>query len=521
MIGHFPPPYPGELFYSMCARFSERMQYRYPGSVMIELFGTARAWSTIDPPRRLHHLVAALPPGYPCTVDKWIDEHTLLPFYSPFVQPDRFARLREPKASGSPGRAPFIISRHPPMPDRLRFCPLCVQEDRRQFGECYWHRLHQAPGIYVCPVHKTFLESSDVGAHTIREFIPAESCTLQSIQLRPLDLLNPGQRAMLEMACDAAWLLDQGCLASNLETVQNQYINLLIKRGFATSDGRIYDLNNFLQAFNVCYPLEILTLLRCEPGEARRWHWLFGLLRKGQGQPPARHLLLIHFLGHTAETFFNLPAECQYSARPCPQLNLASQPRKEQPADPQICDKYRALWLSAMKDNPTAGRGKLARMLPRVYLWLWSYDREWLNSHKPSCQRRGGAPAGPRLDWKERDTQLAEQVRQSAQRLLNLPGRPVRLTKSAIGRDIGRVELVQKSKLIKLPLTAQALSEVTESYEAFAVRRIQWATNQYHLEKVRPTRGQLPKRSGMHVKVESTQVEKAIEAALESFDGYL
>ena len=36
----------------------------------------------------------------------------------------------------------------------LKMCPICVQEDIRQFGVAYWHRVHQIPAIESCCEHK-------------------------------------------------------------------------------------------------------------------------------------------------------------------------------------------------------------------------------------------------------------------------------------------------------------------------------------------------------------------------------
>lgn len=40
---------------------------------------------------------------------------------------------------------------------RLRFCPKCIEYDIRVFGEPYWHRKHQVPGVTVCSIHKISL----------------------------------------------------------------------------------------------------------------------------------------------------------------------------------------------------------------------------------------------------------------------------------------------------------------------------------------------------------------------------
>ena len=46
----------------------------------------------------------------------------------------------------------------------LKYCPLCVREDRQLYGETYWHRKHQIRNMQTCYKHKCMLESSNVSA---------------------------------------------------------------------------------------------------------------------------------------------------------------------------------------------------------------------------------------------------------------------------------------------------------------------------------------------------------------------
>lgn len=65
----------------------------------------------------------------------------------------------------------------------LRFCPICVSEDRERFGESYWHRLHQLQGMNCCNIHKCRLIDSSVIISgkdspklvTAEEMLPSES----------------------------------------------------------------------------------------------------------------------------------------------------------------------------------------------------------------------------------------------------------------------------------------------------------------------------------------------------------
>ena len=40
----------------------------------------------------------------------------------------------------------------------LKWCPVCAQQDLRQYGVSYWHRSHQIPGVTACVFHPVLLE---------------------------------------------------------------------------------------------------------------------------------------------------------------------------------------------------------------------------------------------------------------------------------------------------------------------------------------------------------------------------
>lgn len=35
----------------------------------------------------------------------------------------------------------------------LRACPICRKQNKRRYGESYWHREYQSPYMTVCPKH--------------------------------------------------------------------------------------------------------------------------------------------------------------------------------------------------------------------------------------------------------------------------------------------------------------------------------------------------------------------------------
>ncbi|WP_429185510.1 TnsD family Tn7-like transposition protein [Aeromonas veronii] len=44
----------------------------------------------------------------------------------------------------------------------LKWCPVCAQQDLRQYGVAYWHRTHQIPGVTACVFHPVLLETLEL-----------------------------------------------------------------------------------------------------------------------------------------------------------------------------------------------------------------------------------------------------------------------------------------------------------------------------------------------------------------------
>lgn len=634
MIGSFPDPYPDELLYSVCARFQARMQYPNKKSTLRELFGSTSRTAAIDLPSNIRQLLSNLPSIHRYTDKHIIDGHTLLPLFSHFLTHELTTQLREDM--GGPGglkthRRSGIMASRIPTHDCLRFCPKCVDKDKDKIGETYWHRIHQIPGVIVCPMHKVFLMGSKAHQYLGRPsigFSLAED-TVRISSVRNLDLSCRDHQILLRIACDAVWLLEHPALGSDLSAIYNRYIRLLITRDLATYKGSIR-VNELLEEFNKYYSSTVLKLLHCKftGRDQIKTNWLLRLVRPPKhAQHPLYHLLLMQFLGCTAEEFFQLPEEISFFGEgPWPCLNLAadhfrkpvisdyklsSRLRDNRPTATFSCgcgftyarsgpdsspeDRFcigrmlsfgqtweaklkrlwkdsslslsevgrrlgvdpltvrrhaarlklpcyrhgrrskplkretqlkgdiashawqkkrrtcRSRWLSAMECNPQVTLKKLRYSLPKEYAWLSQNDSRWLESHKPRLQQRTITKSS--VDWKRRDSEYAAGVRDSASRLKNAPGRPVRVTKTAIGRAISAVTLLQQ-KLHKMPLTSQVLRNVVENPEHYAVRRIWWAADLYFQENTSPKEWQLIQRVNVYSLEDIPEVRRAIEASM-------
>lgn len=121
-----------------------------------DLFGSDTVVAVVDLPGHLDALVSRLPLGHQYSSDGIIDHHTLLPYFAPFLAPSQLEGIRHAMRIGAgsaiTGRAGIMAStvKTPPV---LQYCVQCVEAARMAYGEAYWHRVHQLPGVTVCPHH--------------------------------------------------------------------------------------------------------------------------------------------------------------------------------------------------------------------------------------------------------------------------------------------------------------------------------------------------------------------------------
>jgi hypothetical protein len=310
MIGWFPMLYPDELLYSGLARYADWMAYSTRSALCQDLFGVSSIHSMLDLPHRLDGLISELPPGHHYTADTLMDQHTLIPFYLPFLSAERADRVRRAMRSDTRHGIYAVVGQLPakmPVFQTLHFCPVCAEEDRQRYDEAYWHRVHHAPGVEVCPVHRVWLENTQLYAHNIGDhpvFTSAERA-IQPISPRSLDVSDSTQRFLLMLAENAAWLLNQTALGPGTHNFRARYMACLGERDLSSPDGRVRE-SQLLEAFQHTYSRELLYRLCCEVNPYLSSPWPVRLVQKpGRRLHPLYHMLMVHFLGYPFETFWS------------------------------------------------------------------------------------------------------------------------------------------------------------------------------------------------------------------------
>ncbi|MBW4419895.1 MAG: TnsD family transposase [Myxacorys californica WJT36-NPBG1] len=300
-LSFFPKPYPDELLYSILARYHLRSGHTSPKLAMQELFDSRNVIATADLPCNLESLAAKLELISQMTVEKLIQNHTLYPFYAPFLPQDRSQQILEAMRSEKGGgihnqvgiRASSIR-----VPKYFRFCPMCSSDDQAKYGELYWHRIHQAPGALVCPHHAEVLQDSSVPLQGMNrhEYIAAG---IDNCCIHPPEKIF-GQHALNVLKCLAQvayFLLENELPSQDLNWFRKQYVSVLIERGLATATGRVHQ-GSLIKQFLSAYNQEILQALDSTVHGQDDQNWLFSIGRKHRKVfHPIRHLLMIRFLG--------------------------------------------------------------------------------------------------------------------------------------------------------------------------------------------------------------------------------
>ncbi|MEL6439083.1 MAG: TnsD family transposase [Cyanobacteria bacterium J06621_8] len=308
MLEFFPTLYPGELLYSGIARYQIRSGNLSPKANIEELFNSRSITATADLPCGLDNLVQNLPPYSSVTANSLIQDHTLYPFYAPFLPPKRATRVYESMKSEKGGNihtTAGVMASSILTPQYFRFCPECLKSDLNEYGETYWHRLHQIQGVVFCPVHKVALQNSQIPIQGFNkhqyEAATESNCQVENLKL---EYTQTTIEQLINLAEDIRLLIEGIYLSRTLEWFSKRYQTLLIERGYANVSGRVKH-DKWIDDFLYFYDTEFLEILDSLVVYEDQSNWLSQIVRKHRKVfHPIRHLLMIRFLGESIDSFF-------------------------------------------------------------------------------------------------------------------------------------------------------------------------------------------------------------------------
>lgn len=179
MIVYMPTIYPDELVYSWFCRYYVHSGCFSHKMALQELYCKKSDYLSKEFIGNLNNgAMEQIDKMY--SLDKLVLDHTMYPQYARFIP-----LTEKKKALYHLGHDSCDVHYLFPVLPRndgeryLRYCPLCVKEDRETYGEAYWHRKHQIRNMGICTRHKCRLMESSVPAKSEQSFTfcPAESYT--------------------------------------------------------------------------------------------------------------------------------------------------------------------------------------------------------------------------------------------------------------------------------------------------------------------------------------------------------
>ncbi len=176
MIGFLPGIYPDELVYSWFCRIFIHSGYPTSKAFLGELLFNRHCNPSKEFVGHLNpEMEQEIRQIYP--MEELVLEHTMFPQYARFIGPENKKNaLHRLTNDFCDAHHLFSILPRDGGDQYLKYCPLCMVEDRGIYGEAYWHRTHQIRNMPVCTKHKCRLENSSVAAKSSQSFIlePAE-----------------------------------------------------------------------------------------------------------------------------------------------------------------------------------------------------------------------------------------------------------------------------------------------------------------------------------------------------------
>lgn len=523
----FPTALPDETLHSVLSRYARLCGGHSRKAAFAGNRAAISFTQNVAFPCHLNDLVESLPSGADLSVSEIITRHTVLPFYAPFLTDDQVQHARTSMAGNGTGlmlKLGVNASRIEAA-SRVRFCPACLDKDVVREGAAYWHRVHQLPGVLVCPHHSISLrmvdpswysrnswqlnlpDDADVQAHSHQvitgpEVFPA----LHQIALHSMRLLTLPLSPISPIALRTC-LLER---AAELALTRGKSQRLDLRRLAVHMAG----------AFSALPAAWEYSVLRESPADLPAT-WVTKLLRKPRHtHHPLKYLVLATALGIDLARLTRSDEPTAPPLKGSPPIDVGHSQASFPPALSEGLEGLSAAVLKlalagnealqiasvlgvsrvyvyrairSIDGGPQAWRG--ARFLSerlrrreafeaeyvrmqahqcRDYIWLYRRDRTWLLS---CIDRHAGihaSRANNTAAFALLDEKLAGQIRACAQRLRAGMGKPVLISRTRIGRELHVLSRLEK-QLSKLPLCARALEQVCESVEAFHVRRLQWA----------------------------------------------
>lgn len=251
MIAYLPHIYPDELVYSWFCRY-----YVHSGSLnhklaLNDLFckksdGLSKEFVGNLNPEAREHIEKVM------SMEDVVLKHTMFPQYARFsIGKEQILNTLINNATVDVHNIFTVLPRED-NDHYLKYCPMCVTEDRVQYGETYWHRIHQIRGMQVCTKHGCKLYPSDVSAISYNSFsfCPAEISVNEDAKIAAAD------ENLMNYACYIVDIFNAPIAFENNKPISDTLNKVLKSQGYMKGIQRkvqqlTEDMRDFYSKLNV------------------------------------------------------------------------------------------------------------------------------------------------------------------------------------------------------------------------------------------------------------------------------
>lgn len=296
-----PSPYPDELVGSMLARAQ-----RQTGFGLKQLIHQTTGTNNTSHSATItaHPSVAE---AFGLELEAFLDKHTHYPFVTAFWRHEDRNNLTQKLVNPETRiNVAFISQNANKTVNALQLCPECIAQDLGRYGDSYWKRAHQLPGVSHCVEHQRPLQETSFSVMVMLKAPPPHQVRQKATCDPPL----PHAKALklAEVALNAL----NGCW--NFANPVLEYRRRAMSLGYGLNGSDIYS-EVLVQDFRAFYGARFLESLGCGlQGSGKPWvATLAGTLNTNW--TALRHILLLTFL-ESHPTPSRNPRECVTRKKP-------------------------------------------------------------------------------------------------------------------------------------------------------------------------------------------------------------
>lgn len=327
-------PYSDEILFSVLARYHNINGQIHTRPVLRDIYGVGHKKTSVDLPSSVGSIISHGIIDF--TVEEIIEKCTHFPFYRPFLsesQVEDVYKLMSEDGGNAVHLISGIMASVVKNSESLRLCPACLTEDIQNYGEPYWHREHQLPGMITCSIHENELITEccecaePFSANKTREFI---LCPLFCGNGHDLSKENSKivDDRLLNISKGIAELFHVCQLGKIPVNIRELYVCQLNQLNLYTVHKRIRQ-KELHSKFLAMFTTDLLERLGV-PVPNGQDSWLSRIFRKPRYSiHPLLHALIIQFLWGSVKSISSHSHDVPFGSGPWPCLNKTANHHRE------------------------------------------------------------------------------------------------------------------------------------------------------------------------------------------------